>query len=92
VQDYLIDNLAKENKIEDLAALVGMSPRNLSRVFKEKTGSSILEYLTLLRKEYANTMLNNPEYTIEYIASQCGFKTARQLHRILKNNTQYSVT
>jgi len=84
VQDYLIDNLSKENTIEDLAALVGMSPRNLSRVFKEMTGSTILEYHTQLRKEFANTMLNNPEYTIEYIASKCGFKTARQLHRILK--------
>lgn len=84
VQDYLIDNLSKENSIESLAALVGMSPRNLARVFKEKTGSTVLEYLTLLRKEYANTMLNNPEYTIEYIASKCGFKTARQLQRILK--------
>lgn len=85
VQDYMIDNLSKENSIESLASLVGMSPRNLSRVFKEKTGSTVLEYLTLLRKEYASTMLNNPEYTIEYIASQCGFKTARQLQRILKN-------
>jgi transcriptional regulator GlxA family with amidase domain len=84
VQDYLIDNLSKENNIADLASLVGMSVRNLSRVFKDKTGSTILEYHTLLRKEYANTMLNNPDYTIEYIASQCGFKTARQLNRILK--------
>jgi transcriptional regulator GlxA family with amidase domain len=84
VQDYMIDNLSKENSIESLASLVGMSPRNLSRVFKEKTGSTVLEYLTLLRKEFANTMLNNPEYTIEYIASKCGFKTARQLQRILK--------
>ena len=84
VQDYLIENLSKENNTETLASLVSMSPRNLSRVFKEKTGSTILEYLTLLRKEYASTMLNNPEYTIEYIASQCGFKTARQLQRILK--------
>lgn len=84
VQDYLIDNLSKENTIDDLAAIVGMSPRNLSRVFKEVTGSTILEYHTQLRREFANTMLNNPEYTIEYIASKCGFKTARQLHRILK--------
>jgi transcriptional regulator GlxA family with amidase domain len=84
VQDYLIENLSQENDIEKLASMVGMSSRNLSRVFKEKTGSTILEYLTLLRKEYASTMLNNPEYTIEYIASQCGFKTARQLQRILK--------
>ncbi|MEO5997782.1 MAG: DJ-1/PfpI family protein [Chitinophagaceae bacterium] len=84
VQDYLIDHLSLENTVEDLASLVGMSPRNLSRVFKEKTGSTILEYHTLLRIEYAKTMLNNPEFTIEYIATKCGFKTSRQLQRILK--------
>lgn len=84
VQDHLIDHLSEENTIEDLAALVAMSPRNLSRVFKEKTGTTILEYLTRLRLEFARTMLNNPEFTIEYIASKCGFKTARQLQRILK--------
>jgi transcriptional regulator GlxA family with amidase domain len=84
VQDFLIENLSKENDIETLASVVNMSPRNLSRVFKEKTGSTILEYLTLLRIEFAKTMLNNPDFTIEYIASQCGFKTARQLQRILK--------
>jgi transcriptional regulator GlxA family with amidase domain len=86
VQDYMIDHLSEDNKIEDLASLVAMSPRNLSRVFKEKTGATILEYLTLLRLELAKTMLNNPEFTIEYIASKCGFKTARQLQRILKAN------
>lgn len=85
VQDYMIDNLSKENSVESLASLVGMSPRNLSRVFKEKTGSTVLEYLTLLRKEFASTMLNNPEYTIEFIAAKCGFKSPRQLQRILKN-------
>ncbi|MEO6230869.1 MAG: DJ-1/PfpI family protein [Ferruginibacter sp.] len=86
VQDHLIDHLGDDNSIEDLAALVAMSPRNLSRVFKEKTGTTVLEYLTMLRLEYAKTMLNNPEFTIEYIASKCGFKTARQLQRILKAN------
>ena len=84
VQDYLIDNLSKDNDIESLASMVGMSARNLSRVFKEKTGTTVLEYLTLIRIEFASTMLNNPDYTIEYIASKCGFKTARQLQRILK--------
>jgi transcriptional regulator GlxA family with amidase domain len=86
VQDHLIEHLSDENTIEDLASLVAMSPRNLSRVFKEKTGTTVLEYLTLLRLEFAKTMLNNPEFTIEYIATKCGFKTARQLQRILKAN------
>ena len=85
VQDYLIDNMSKENDIETLAEMVGMSARNLSRVFKEKTGTTVHGYLTLLRKELASTMLNNPEYTIDFIATKCGYKTARQLQRILKN-------
>ncbi len=84
VQDFLINNLAKENSIEILAEMIAMSPRNLSRVFKESTGLTIVEYLTELRREMAKTLLNNPEYTIDYIASQCGFKSARQLQRILK--------
>jgi transcriptional regulator GlxA family with amidase domain len=84
VQDYLIDHLSAENSIDELAMHVSMSPRNLSRVFKEKTGSTVLEYLTLLRIEYAKTMMNNPDFTIQYIASKCGFKSARQLQRILK--------
>ena len=84
VQDHLIEHLSDENSIDDLADLVAMSPRNLSRIFKEKTGTTILEYLTLLRLEYARTMLNNPEFTVEYIASKCGFKSSRQLQRILK--------
>ncbi|MBL7844261.1 MAG: DJ-1/PfpI family protein [Cyclobacteriaceae bacterium] len=85
VQDYLINNLAKENSIESLAEMVAMSPRNLSRVFKDSTGLTIVEYLTELRRETAKTLLNNPDYTLDYIASQCGFKTARQLQRILKS-------
>lgn len=84
VQDYLVENLAAENSIEALASLVAMSPRNLSRVFKEETGCTIVEYLTRLRQEHARTLLNNPSFTMEYVASQCGFKTARQLQRILK--------
>lgn len=84
IQDYLVDHIADENSIETLASIVSMSPRNLTRVFKESTGTTIVEYLTRLRRENAKTLLNNPDYTLEYIASQCGFKTARQLQRILK--------
>ncbi|QEC66140.1 helix-turn-helix domain-containing protein [Panacibacter ginsenosidivorans] len=85
IQDYLIENIANKNNIKLLAKLVDTSPRNLSRVFKEKTGVTILEYLTQLRLENANILLTNTDYTLDYIAAQCGFKTAKQLKRILKN-------
>jgi transcriptional regulator GlxA family with amidase domain len=84
IQDYLIDNLAQENTIEKLAEIVGMSERNLSRVFKETTGLTVLEYITKLRIEHSKMLRNNASYTVKYIAAECGFKSERQLQRILK--------
>lgn len=84
IQDYLIDNLADENMIETLAEIVGMSERNLSRVFKDTTGLTVLEYITKLRIEHAKMLRNNAEYTAKHIAAACGFKSERQLQRILK--------
>ncbi len=87
-QDFLIENIASEISIEKLGDIVNMSPRNLSRVFKDTTEITIVEYLTKLRIEKAKTLKNNPEFTIEYIASECGYKSARQLQRILKSATE----
>ncbi len=86
IQDHLAENLSAENGIDELAEKVAMSPRNLSRVFKATTGLTIIEYLTRLRKENAVTLLSNPDYTVDFVASQCGYKSARQLQRILKQN------
>nr|WP_262915955.1 helix-turn-helix transcriptional regulator [Flavihumibacter cheonanensis] len=81
----MVEQLASELSLEKLANLVNTSPRNLSRIFKEATGITIGDYLTKIRIEKAKTLKNNPDYTIEYIAAACGFKSPRQLQRILKS-------
>jgi transcriptional regulator GlxA family with amidase domain len=86
VQDYLVDNLGGATAISKLATVAGMSPRNLTRTFKETTGSTINEYLTQIRLETAKTLLSKSENTMAEIAHSCGFKTERQLQRILKNS------
>ena len=87
LQDFLIENIASKITLEQLADIACMSKRNLSRVFKEVTGVTVIEYLTKLRSEKAKTLKNNPDYTIDLIAEACGFKSARQLQRILKNSS-----
>lgn len=86
VQDYLVDNIDGETSIAELALLVGMSPRNLTRVFKETTGITIKGYLTRIRLDTAKALLKNSKNTMAVIASKCGFKTERQLQRILRNS------
>lgn len=87
VQDWLIENLQLKINIEHLAGLANMSPRNLTRVFKNATGITINDYMKQLRLEKAATLSNNPEYSVEYIAGQVGYTNARQLRRIKKDKT-----
>jgi len=84
VQNYLVHNISGETSISNLALIVDMSPRNLIRVFKQATGITVNQYLTQLRLETAKTLLKYPENSLANIASRCGFKTARQLQRILR--------
>ena len=88
VQDFMIANIASKITIEKLAGKVCISPRNLSRVFKKETGITIIEYLTKLRVEKAKTLKNNPGYTVDFVALECGFTSARQLQRILKKEVE----
>ncbi|WP_259404650.1 GlxA family transcriptional regulator [Hymenobacter sp. HSC-4F20] len=82
VQDWLADNLAMGATINVLAEMVHMSPRTLTRTFRQATGISINEYTTALRRELAATLRQNSALTMENIAAQCGFRNVRQLRRL----------
>ena len=45
VQDWIVGHLGEKIRVEELAALVHTSPRNLTRLFKATTGITIGQYL-----------------------------------------------
>ncbi len=81
VQDWLIDHIQDQFTIADLADLVHMSPRNLTRIFKKETGITIGQFITTLRLELAQKLLANPEMSIRNVADAAGFKSERQFRR-----------
>jgi transcriptional regulator GlxA family with amidase domain len=85
VQDWFVANPSTPARLPELARLAHMSPRNLTRVFRQATGISIHEYRTRLRLEQVRSLSNNPELTLEAIADRCGFGGARQLRRVWKS-------
>jgi transcriptional regulator GlxA family with amidase domain len=87
IQDWIIYNLEKTSTIDFLADLVHIGPRNLTRIFKKKTGVTIAEYRIKLRIEKAKSLLLNSDYKIEHIANLCGYKTSKQLRIILEKYT-----
>jgi transcriptional regulator GlxA family with amidase domain len=84
VQDYLIAHPEAKTGLRALAAIGRMSERSLTRVFRQATGVSVLEFRTKVRLEHARTLLDDPDLTLEAIAERCGFADARQLRRLYK--------
>jgi transcriptional regulator GlxA family with amidase domain len=83
-QDWLIAHPGESTTLDDLARTAAMSPRNLTRSFRQATGISVQEFRTRLRLELARDLLHDPGMTIEAVASRCGFESARQLRRLWK--------
>jgi len=68
----------------DLADIANMSHRNFCRIFKKETSLTVIEYVTILRKERIKTLLNNPDLAKIEIANQVGLQSKKQVSRILK--------
>jgi transcriptional regulator GlxA family with amidase domain len=84
VQDWLQEHLDKKHNLEDLAEIACMSSRNLTRVFKKETGTSINNFTTLIRKEKIHELIKNPDITRLQIAHQIGLTSERQVMRLMK--------
>jgi transcriptional regulator GlxA family with amidase domain len=86
VQDWIIKNLQKKIRIEDLAALIHTSPRNLTRLFKSATGVTAGQYIEKLRVEKAVHLLHQ-RIKVASIPRHCGLQSTNQLRSLVKKHT-----
>lgn len=85
-QDWLVDHPTANPSLDELAAVAGMSPRHLTRRFRELTGISAKEFSHRLKVEVARNLLGNPRLTVETVAARCGFDDPRQLRRLWRRH------
>ena len=83
VQQYLKDNY-RTATLEEAAAKVSLSPAYLSRVFKEKSGTSFSELLLKTRMEKACEMLVDIHYKSYDIAYYVGYDNPKNFSRAFK--------
>lgn len=82
VQDRIVAHPERTWTIETLAEHAGLSPRHLTRTFRQVTGLGLHDYLTAIRIERARTLLAAGELTVEAVAAAVGFSDGRQLRRL----------
>jgi AraC-like DNA-binding protein len=85
VKQYINDHYAEDLRLDNMAALVGMSPSAFSRFFKMRTGKSLSDYILDIRLGYAARMLVDSTKNISEICYESGFNNLSNFNRIFKS-------
>lgn len=69
----------------EVAAHVGLTPSHFSRLFKNMTGRTYSQYLTLIKLQHCRFLLMRTNLSIDEIASRTGFCNGNYLNNVFKN-------
>ncbi|MDF2924434.1 MAG: hypothetical protein K0R57_3348 [Paenibacillaceae bacterium] len=87
-QSRLKEHADQPLRLGELAAELGVSPVDFTRRFKACFGQSPKEYLTMVKLERAKSLLSNTNYTMEHIASLCGYESGYYFSRIFQKHAK----
>lgn len=81
---YISLHLHEKIHIADIAAYLQISPGHISRLFKETTGYSIIEYSNLMKINHAKKLLETDKFSIREAAQQIGIDDEKYFCRLFK--------
>lgn len=87
IHQYVNDCLREELSLTRLAEVVHLSPPYLSRLYKQLTGSNLLDYITEVRINRAKHLLKSTQLKIHEIAAEVGLDSAPYFTRLFKKIT-----
>lgn len=81
---YVNNNLSRQISLKDVASAVHLNPSYFSVLFKEQTRLTFSEYLTRRRLQTSKKLLLTTNLSIEEIAQQAGYQTAKYFIKLFK--------
>ncbi|GHH65982.1 AraC family transcriptional regulator [Streptosporangium violaceochromogenes] len=78
---WALERLHRPLPLAELAAHARMSPRTFTRRFRQETGVSPGQWLTLQRLELARRLLETGDLPVDGVAARAGFGTAASLRQ-----------
>jgi AraC family transcriptional regulator len=84
VKDYINDHLHQDLKLNELAAIVQISPYHFLRLFKQRMGITPHQYILQCRIERAKSLLQHSHLSIAEIAIRVGFCDQSHFTRYFK--------
>jgi transcriptional regulator GlxA family with amidase domain len=84
IQAFIADRAAQDISLDLLAERFGTSRRHLTRLFREQTGRSIVEFHQGKRIALARRMLTDTDLPVGEIAFRAGFESGSALSRAVR--------
>ncbi|MBN1409352.1 MAG: helix-turn-helix transcriptional regulator, partial [Spirochaetales bacterium] len=72
--------------------IIFLTPKYLSKIFKEQTGKCFNEYKLDVKMKYAKELLQNTGYNIDQIAYKLGYKKSESFIKIFKKFSHLTPT
>ncbi|MGN0373401.1 MAG: response regulator [Bariatricus sp.] len=91
-QEYIRQNFQKNLSLEEIAQSAGISPYYFSKLFKEESGITYIDYLTGIRIERAKKLLANSKLSIKQVCIDSGYINPNYFSRIFKKWTGVTPT
>ena len=92
VEDYVREQLAEEISVETLAGLVELSPFHFSRVFKQATGMSPLQFVTRERITRAQQLIRETSRSLIEVALEVGYTSPSHFAKVFRRVTGVTPT
>ncbi|MGI6030790.1 MAG: helix-turn-helix domain-containing protein [Eubacteriales bacterium] len=84
ILQYIQEHLSQDISLRDVADASGFSGAYVSRLIKEETGRTYVDYLAFVRIEKAKTMLQDRSMSVAEVGSCCGFNNTQGFLRTFK--------
>lgn len=87
-QQFIHNHFREPITVADIAAAAALSQYHFSRIFKKEMEVAPHNYLSNIRLRQAKTLLLETNYTVEEIASSCGFSSTSHFIRAFKKEME----
>ena len=86
-KDWIDSHFCEEVTLDEVAAIVQLSPFYFSKLFKENFGQTFIDYLTQKRIELSKSLLISTEKTFKEICFDVGYHDPNYFSRVFKKIT-----
>lgn len=92
VKDFIERNCFKKVGLKDAADIVCLSPKYLSRMFKEFTGEGFSEYRSRIKTKKAKELLTKTGFNVSQISDRLGYLNTESFSRLFKRTAGITAT